>query len=124
MARAFGGAQVGHCLPDTEPWYPYPASRTPYPLSCIRALLLRVSADAHILLVTVHHIAADAWSLAVVTHEVATIYNALANEVEGAGIQSGDEPETLLPALPVQYRDFAVWQRQWLQGTLLEREIG
>jgi alpha-ketoglutarate-dependent taurine dioxygenase/acyl carrier protein len=90
----------------------------------IRALLLRVSADAHILLVTVHHIAADAWSLAVVTHEVATIYNALANEVEGAGIQSGDEPETLLPALPVQYRDFAVWQRQWLQGALLEREIG
>ncbi len=90
----------------------------------IRALLLRVSADAHILLVTVHHIAADAWSLAVVTHEVATIYNALANENDGAGIQSGDEPEALLPVLPVQYRDFAAWQRQWLQGALLEREIG
>lgn len=90
----------------------------------IRALLLRMSADTHVLLVTVHHIAADAWSLAVVTHDVATIYNALANEPEGTGLHSGEEPESLLPPLPIQYRDFAAWQRQWLQGEVLEREIG
>lgn len=89
----------------------------------IRALLLKVSAEAHILLVTVHHIAADAWSLAVATQEVATMYNALANQAEGSSGAAGDEVEQLLPALPIQYRDFALWQRQWLQGALLEREI-
>ncbi|ODT45361.1 MAG: non-ribosomal peptide synthetase, partial [Nitrospira sp. SCN 59-13] len=90
----------------------------------IRAHLLRVSADVHILLVTVHHIAADAWSLAVVTHEVATVYNALARRTEASTQSSGDTPSTFLPPLPIQYRDFAMWQRQWLQGAILERELG
>ncbi|MCW5799617.1 MAG: amino acid adenylation domain-containing protein [Nitrospira sp.] len=90
----------------------------------IRALLLRISADAHILLVTVHHIAADAWSLAVVTHEVATVYNALANQMEVSVQHPADAPPTFLPPLPIQYRDFALWQRQWLQGAVLERELG
>lgn len=90
----------------------------------IRARLLRISADAHILLVTVHHIAADAWSLAIVTHEIATAYNTLANQPEVfAGQQDGD-PSTLLPPPPIHYRDFAWWQRQWLQGPVLERELG
>jgi amino acid adenylation domain-containing protein len=90
----------------------------------IRALLLRVSADAHILLVTVHHIAADAWSLAVVTHEVATVYNALAAQAESSVNRSVEATSSFLPPLPIQYRDFALWQRQWLQGTVLERELG
>ncbi len=90
----------------------------------IRALLLRVGSEAHMLLVTVHHIAADAWSLAVVTHEVATVYNALANEPEGAAHPSPVEPAEFLPPLPIQYRDFALWQRQWLHGPVLERELG
>lgn len=89
----------------------------------IRALLLRVGDDAHILLVTVHHIAADAWSLAVVTHEVATLYNGLAQEADGEQVPSNDYSGALLPPLPIQYRDFALWQRQWLQGPVLEREI-
>lgn len=90
----------------------------------IRARLLRISAEAHILLVTVHHIAADAWSLAVVTHEVAALYNGLAREQDGEQVPSNDASAALLPPLPIQYRDFALWQRQWLQGPVLEREIG
>ncbi|CAE6741586.1 non-ribosomal peptide synthetase [Nitrospira defluvii] len=90
----------------------------------IRAILLRVGDDAHILLVTVHHIAADAWSLAVVTHEVAALYNGLAREQDGEQVPSNDASAALLPPLPIQYRDFALWQRQWLQGPVLEREIG
>ncbi|MBA5868540.1 MAG: amino acid adenylation domain-containing protein [Nitrospira sp. CR2.1] len=90
----------------------------------IRALLLRVGDDTHILLVTVHHIAADAWSLAVVTHEVATLYNGLAQEADGRQVRSNDSSGALLPPLPIRYRDFASWQRQWLQGPVLEREIG
>ncbi|MGC3975784.1 MAG: amino acid adenylation domain-containing protein [Nitrospira sp.] len=90
----------------------------------IRALLLRVNAETHILLVTIHHIAADAWSLAVVTHEIATVYNALASQKAVSAGQPDAEPSAILPPLPIQYRDFALWQRQWLQGAVLEREVG
>ncbi|MEP6933907.1 MAG: amino acid adenylation domain-containing protein, partial [Nitrospirota bacterium] len=90
----------------------------------IRARLLKVQDDAHILLVTVHHIAADAWSLAVVTNEVAAVYRALA----GASTQPADGVsmalERILPELPVQYIDFSFWQREWLQGAVLEQEVG
>lgn len=90
----------------------------------IRARLLKVQDDEHILLVTVHHIAADAWSLAVVTNEVAAVYRALA----GASTQPADggsiSVERILPELPVQYIDFSFWQREWLQGAVLEQEVG
>ncbi|MCS6287704.1 MAG: amino acid adenylation domain-containing protein [Nitrospira sp.] len=90
----------------------------------IRATLVALTTEEHLLLVTVHHIAADAWSLALVTHEIATIYNALAALPEGSEEVLEQALDTMLPDLPVQYRDFAAWQRQWLQGALLEREIG
>jgi amino acid adenylation domain-containing protein len=90
----------------------------------IRAMLLSLRTDEYILLVTVHHIAADAWSLASMTHEVETIYNALAASPDGPHDPSAQSLDAVLPALPIQYRDFAAWQRQWLQGAALDREIG
>ncbi len=75
-----------------------------------RALLLRFSASEHILVVVMHHIISDDWSMAVLFREVALLYKAFC-----AG-----QPSPLGP-LPVQYADYAVWQRQRLQGEPLQR---
>jgi amino acid adenylation domain-containing protein len=90
----------------------------------IRAKLLRLKRDEHILLVTVHHIAADAWSLALVTNEVAELYTALVSVPNQADDPSTVSLKGILPDLPVQYIDFSSWQRRWLQGEVLEREVG
>jgi amino acid adenylation domain-containing protein len=79
----------------------------------MRALLLRLGADDHVLLLTLHHIVSDAWSLAVFTREFAACYDALA---------SGTTPQ--LPELPIQYADYAYWQRQRLTGEILDRQLG
>ena len=76
----------------------------------LRVLLLRVAEDTHILLVTLHHIAADGWSLGVLSRELSVLYNAFRR----------GEPSPLEP-LPIQYADYAVWQRQQLQGEGLDR---
>ena len=76
------------------------------------AVLMRVDEEAHLLFLTLHHIIADGWSMRVLVREVAEIYEDFA-----AG------QESLAPDLPVQYADFAVWQRQWLQGERLERQL-
>jgi len=78
----------------------------------LRARLLRTGEEEHLLLLTLHHIVADGWSLGILLREVAELYPALAR---------GESPE--LPPLPVQYADFAVWQRRWLQGEELERQL-
>lgn len=71
----------------------------------MRATLLRFSAEEHMLLLTVHHIIADAWSLGIVfTQELVANYIAFSN-----GLPSP------LPELPTQYTDFSVWQQGWLQ---------
>ncbi len=72
----------------------------------LRTRLLRITPEHHVLLVTVHHVAADLWGVGVLIREVAEIY---------AGAD--------LPELPVQYADFAVWQREWLNGAELERQL-
>ncbi len=77
-----------------------------------RASLVRTGPEEHIALVNLHHIAADGWSVGVLFGEVATIYEAF-RERRRHG----------LPELPVQYADFAVWQRGRLQGETLEREL-
>ncbi|MGB3292554.1 MAG: amino acid adenylation domain-containing protein [Phormidesmis sp.] len=74
--------------------------------------LLKLAPDAHMLLLTMHHIVADAWSIEIFLREVAALYAAYA-----AGQPSP------LPALPIQYADYAVWQRQWLQGEVLETQL-
>jgi len=77
-----------------------------------RTRLIKLSATEHVLLLTLHHIIADAWSMRVLFRELSTLYNAYA--------QGHDSP---LTDLPVQYADYAVWQRQYLQGEVLERQL-
>ncbi|HBL30620.1 MAG TPA: non-ribosomal peptide synthetase, partial [Acidobacteria bacterium] len=78
----------------------------------LRAGLLRLAGEEHVLLLTLHHIASDGWSMGLLVHEVTALYAASA-----AGRPSP------LPAPPVQYGDFAVWQRSWLHGAVLAEEI-
>jgi surfactin family lipopeptide synthetase A len=78
----------------------------------LRATLVRLREDEHALLLVLHHIAADGWSLAVLYRELATLYGAFAQGHTAA-----------LPALSIQYADYAVWQRQWLQGAVLEAHL-
>ena len=78
----------------------------------LRVKLLRLDDEEHVVLLTMHHIVSDGWSMGVLVKEVATLYEAYS---EGA--------ESPLPELPIQYADFAVWQRSWLQGDELERQL-
>ncbi|QSX79618.1 amino acid adenylation domain-containing protein [Lysobacter solisilvae] len=78
----------------------------------IRGRLLRLAEHEHVLLVTQHHIISDGWSIGVLVREVCTLYTAF----------SQGQPDPLLP-LPVQYADYAAWQRQWLQGDVLQQQI-
>ncbi len=78
----------------------------------IRARLLQVADDEQVLVVTLHHIVSDGWSMDVFGRELSALYAA---EVSG-------EPARL-PELPVQYADFAVWQRDWLRGEVLEEQL-
>jgi amino acid adenylation domain-containing protein len=78
-----------------------------------RARLIRLSDDDHVLIVTLHHIISDAWSMGVLIQELATLYEAF----------SAGQPSPL-PELPIQYVDFACWQREWLaQGDELETQL-
>src|SRR5215208_652602 len=76
-----------------------------------RTKLLRLAAEEHILLLTMHHIIFDAWSMGIFIRELAVLYEAYAN----------GNP-TPLAGAPVQYVDFAVAQREWLQGELLDKQ--
>ena len=74
--------------------------------------LLRLNATAHVLLLTLHHTIADGWSMGILMHELSALYAQVASE---APIN--------LPALAIQYADYAVWQRQWLQGEELQAQL-
>ena len=78
----------------------------------LRTSLLRLEPEEHILLFNLHHIAGDGWSIEVLVQEVSELYGAASR---------GEAAE--LPPLPIQYADFAVWQRGWLSGEVLEAEI-
>ncbi|HYL04848.1 MAG TPA: condensation domain-containing protein, partial [Thermoanaerobaculia bacterium] len=84
----------------------------------LRAMLLRFAADRHRLLLTLHHIACDGWSVAILVRELAALYAA----ATAAG--GGREPAAPLPPLPVQYADFAAWQRRHLAGERLAALTG
>jgi amino acid adenylation domain-containing protein len=77
-----------------------------------RASLLKISDDEHVLLVTVHHIVFDGWSRAVLLRELTALYNAFSN----------DQPPPL-PELPIQYTDFAAFQREYLSGERLAKQL-
>jgi len=78
----------------------------------LRVTLLRLAPDEHVLLVNLHHIVGDGWSIGVLVHELNALY---ASAVHGL-------PAALAP-LPVQYADYAVWQRRCLSGTMLQRQL-
>ncbi|WP_260963317.1 non-ribosomal peptide synthetase, partial [Pseudomonas citri] len=77
----------------------------------IRGRLLRLADDEHLLLITQHHIISDGWSVGVLVKELAALYRAF----------SQDQADPL-PALPIQYADYAAWQHQALNGERLERQ--
>ncbi|HEX5705834.1 MAG TPA: amino acid adenylation domain-containing protein, partial [Pyrinomonadaceae bacterium] len=95
-------------LAEVEAREPFDLTRGPL----LRASLLRLEDAEHALLFTMHHIVSDGWSMGVLVGEVATLYSAFV-----AG-----EPSPL-PELSVQYADFAVWQREYLSGEVLERQL-
>src|SRR5207245_10187757 len=78
----------------------------------VRAQVLRLAPQEHVLLLTMHHIISDEWSMQVLLRELSSLYAAYA-----AG-----QPSPLAD-LPLQYADFTLWQRQWLQGEVLESEL-
>jgi len=80
--------------------------------SLIRATLLKLSDTEHFLLICLHHIVSDGWSMGVFIEELTTLYNAYTK---------GLEP--LLQELPIQYADFAIWQREYLQGEIRQNQL-
>src|SRR5437016_7459529 len=77
----------------------------------IRGQLIRLAAQEHVLLITMHHIVSDGWSLEVLTNELSALYRTY---------RAGEEDP--LPPLAVQYADYTLWQRQRLSGEVLQRE--
>ncbi|HEY0602811.1 MAG TPA: condensation domain-containing protein, partial [Herpetosiphonaceae bacterium] len=78
----------------------------------LRADLLHLGDQEYMFLLNVHHIVFDAWSVGLFLHELTVLYDALVH----------DRPAPL-PKLAIQYPDFAIWQRQWLQGAVLDEQI-
>ncbi len=90
--------------------------RQPFPLATgpvFRMKLIHLAEQEHILVFTIHHIAFDGWSIPILTQELISLYTAF----------SSGAPSPLAP-LPFQYADFARWQRQWLSGERLEKQLG
>ncbi|WP_287815460.1 condensation domain-containing protein, partial [Pseudomonas sp.] len=77
-----------------------------------RVQLVHLAADEHVLLLTLHHIVADGWSLNVLINEFVHLYDAACHQAEPA-----------LPPLPIQYRDYALWQRSWLEAGEQARQL-
>ncbi len=100
-------AQVRHLAMEVTQ-QPFDLSSDPL----LRMFLLQLDEEEYILLVVMHHIITDGWSLGVFVRELGILYESFCN----------NKP-LLLPELPIQYADFALWQRQWLQGEVLENEL-
>jgi non-ribosomal peptide synthetase component F len=95
-------------LAASEAVQPFDLSRGPL----LRAALLRLGPERHVILFTLHHIISDGWSMGVLAQEMGILYEAFANR----------RPSPL-PDLPIQYADFAYWQRQWLKGEMLAAQL-
>ena len=91
-----------------EAWQPFDLARGPL----VRTLLLRLGEEEHVIVCTMHHLVGDAWSFDVLAAELSRLYESF-----GRG-----EPSSL-PELPIQYADYAVWQRRWLTGEVLESRL-
>jgi amino acid adenylation domain-containing protein len=78
----------------------------------LRVALMRLSENEHLLLLTLHHIVFDGWSVGILARELSALYEAYSN----------GQPSPL-PELSIQYADFSHWQREWLQGKVIEEQI-
>ena len=108
LTGAPDGADLARRLADEQAATPFDLAAGPL----FRCLLVRLDATTHVLAVTMHHIVSDAWSVGLFVRELLALYEA-----------GGDVDRADLPPLPVQYRDYAVWQRGHLIGETLEREV-
>ncbi|KAA6166954.1 condensation domain-containing protein, partial [Pseudomonas veronii] len=95
---------------QVEAYIAQPFDLTQGPL--MRVWLLRVAADDHVLVLVQHHIISDGGSMQVMVDELVQLY---------AAFSQGEEPQ--LPALPIQYADYAVWQRQWMEAGEKARQL-
>ncbi|HEX2188119.1 MAG TPA: amino acid adenylation domain-containing protein, partial [Longimicrobiaceae bacterium] len=109
LRGAPGGGSQARRLAAEEALRPFDLTLGPL----LRSTLLRLGDEDHVLLFTMHHVVTDGWSMDVLVRELSALYAALGR---------GEAPR--LPALPVQYADFAVWQRAWLRGEVLDEQIG
>ncbi|AOX00349.1 hypothetical protein BJP34_13585 [Moorena producens PAL-8-15-08-1] len=90
-------------------------AQTPFNLatdSLVRVKIWRLGSQSHVLMLTMHHIVFDGWSMGVFWRELSVLYQAFSN----------GEHSPLAP-LPIQYADFALWQREWFKGNLLETQL-
>ena len=90
-------------------------AQRPFNLSAdlmLRATLLRLDEEEHVLLLAMHHIASDGWSIGVLFRELTVLYRAFASGVPSP-----------LPGLPIQYADYALWQRRGLRGEVLASQL-
>jgi amino acid adenylation domain-containing protein len=95
--------------------YLHQASRKPFNLATdlmLRCCLLQLAPNQQIFLATMHHIASDAWSMGLFWQQLGQVYNALIQH----------QPNPLAP-LPIQYADYAVWQREWLSSEILAQQL-
>ena len=88
--------------PNKEGGKPFDLSRG----ALIRASLLKIAEEDHVLLITMHHIVSDGWSMGILTREITALYEAY----------TGGKPSPL-PELEIQYADYANWQQEWLRGS-------
>jgi amino acid adenylation domain-containing protein len=100
--------RAASALADAEADRPFDLQAGPL----VRACLLRLDSQEHVFLLTLHHIVSDGWSLALLLREMESLYRAALE---------GGQPS--LPPLPVQYADFALWQRSWLAGPVVDGEL-
>ncbi|MEE8587085.1 MAG: amino acid adenylation domain-containing protein [Acidobacteriota bacterium] len=130
-------------LARSEAAHPFDLPRGPL----IRVHLLRLGENDSVLLVCIHHIVSDAWSLGILIRELAALYkernqeSGIRSQEEGEGtgsaripagsgfrspVSASEQPTAnceLLPPLPIQYADFAVWQREELEGEALDSQL-
>ncbi len=96
-------------------WLATQEARQPFDLtqgSLLRVTLLQCGEQEHIMLLTMHHIVCDGWSMGVLFRELTILYE----------VYSKGQP-TPLPELPIQYADYTIWQRQWLEEEVLESQL-
>jgi amino acid adenylation domain-containing protein len=95
-------------LAQAEAITPFDLGRGPL----LRVKMVRMAEQQHVLLLTMHHIVTDAWSIGIMIREIAQLYEVYLKHGESGW-----------PELKVQYADYAVWQRQWLQGEVLDQQM-